>query len=152
MELKRIRDAAGRVVGVRVKETGSTPLQNWASRQVEQYVAEGWMAQRGDTLVITDEDGTELVYDINRRPGYYCASTGDRIPISEMAMLQFMTQPVATLAPAEARAWLAAKGRPENGYLASRNYECALREDAHEKYRAVVDPKGRVVAAHRMEG
>ena len=150
MLLQRQYDKAGKVSGVRIKDTGSSPKQTWAARQVEQYMSEGWMALRGDQIVITAEDGDELVYDIVRRPGYYCASTGERIPISEPAMGQFMTQSEATLAPAEARAWLAERKRG-GGYEATHNYTCALDEGAHDKYRAVVGPKGQIAAAHRLE-
>lgn len=152
MLLQRVYDADGKTVtGVRIKDSGSSPGQNWAARQVEQYMGEGWMQVRGEQIVITSVDGEELVYDILRRPGYYCASTGERIPISEPAMLQFMSQPQATLAPAEARAWLAERKRG-GGYEATRNYSCALVADAHAKYRAVVGPKGQIAAAHRLEG
>ena len=151
MLLQRQYNDAGKVSGVRIKDTGSSPEQSWAARQVEQYMGEGWMTMRGDEIVITGVDGEVLIYDILRRPGYYCASTGERIPISEPAMGQFMTQSEATLAPAEARAWLAAKGLPATDYTASRNYRCRLDTASHETYRAVAGPKGQVGPAYRME-
>ena len=152
MLLKRVYGSSGEVAGVQIKHTGASPEQTWSASKVEQYMSEGWMAMRGDEIVITAEDGEELVYDILRRPGYYCASTGERIPLSEPAMSQFMNSTAATLAPAEARAWLTAKGLPPTGYEATRNYHCRLDSSLHAAYCAVVGPKGQIVAACRLEG
>lgn len=158
MELRRIHsptvcDHQGKpiVTGVDVFHTGLSPEQNWDQGQVLQYASEGWLRLEGDQIVLAAEQDT-LRYDVLRRPGYYVRSTGERIPISELAMQQFMTERVATLAPAEARAFLAGKGLAENDYEASRIYRCCLTAEQHEKWRAVRDIAGNVVAAHTLEG
>ena len=46
-----------------------------------------------DTItILTVDDQPDLVYDIKRRPGYYAKATGERIPLSDVAMTQFMTK------------------------------------------------------------
>lgn len=156
MELRRLYNeppapgALPQIRGVRVNHTGQAAEQNWDRGQVLQYASEGWMRLKGDTLEITAENAT-LVYDVLRYPGYYVRSTGEQIPISELALQQFYTEPVATLAPAEARAFLAGKGLPVDDYEASRIYSCRLRADLHEMWRAVRDPlSGNPVAAHTV--
>lgn len=151
MKLKRIHDDAGACTGVEIVHTGLSPEQNWDQGQVMQYASEGWMRLDGDTITVTGS-GETLQYEVLRRPGYFVASTGERIPVSELAMTQFMTEHVATLAPAEARAFLAAKGLPANDYEASRVYYCRLAAEQHAKWRAVTDIAGNVVAAHTVEG
>lgn len=150
MELRRIHDQ-GRAVGVDVFHTGLSPEQNWDQGQVLQYASEGWLTVEGEQIVLKAAQET-LRYDILRRPGYYVRSTGERIPVSELAMQQFMTEQMATLAPAEARAFLLGKGLPLNDYEASRVFRCRLNAEQHEKWRAVRDIAGNVVAAHTLEG
>lgn len=137
------------VSGVELIHTGLSAEQNWDRSQLLQYATEGWMRLVGETIEIVGEQET-LVYDILRKPGYYVASTGEQIPISELAMGQFLTEPVATLASAEARAFLLGRGLPQNDYDAGRVYRCRLRADQHEKWRAVRDLAGNAVAAHTI--
>ena len=151
MKLKRIHDANGVCTGVEIKHTGLSPEQNWDQGQVMQYASEGWLRLDGDTIFVSGS-GETLQYDVLRKPGYFVASTGERIPVSELAMTQFMTETHATLAPAEARAFLAAKGLPATDYEASRVYRCRLNDEQHAKWRAVTDIAGNVVAAHTQEG
>jgi hypothetical protein len=155
MELRRIYSPAEpntprRVIGVDLFSTGETPEQNWSRRQVLQYVSEGWMRLEGSQIFLMARQDT-LVYEVEREPGYYVASTGERIAISELAMGQFMSEPQALLAPAEARAFLASRGLPPNDYTASRNYCCRLNDEQHAKWRSVRDRAGNLVAAHTQE-
>lgn len=151
MKLKRIHDAGGRCTGVDIVHTGVDPEQNWDQGQVMQYASEGWLRVEGDEIVLTGS-GEELRYTIERRPGYFVASTGERIPVSELAMQQFMTEQVATLAPAEARAFLAARGLQANDYEASRLFRCRLNDAQHARWRKVFNRAGNDVAAHTVEG
>lgn len=155
MELRRIYSHdvphAPRVVGVDLFSTGLTPEQVWSRRQVMQYMSEGWMSVAGKTITLTAKQDT-LTYDVLREPGYYVTSTGERIPISDLAMAQFMTEAQAILAPMEARAFLAGRGLAPTDYTASRNYHCRLNAEQHAKWRAVRDIAGNLVAAHTLEG
>jgi hypothetical protein len=151
MKLKRLHDDAGACTGVKIVHTGLDPEQTWDQGQVMQYASEGWMRLDGDSIFVSGS-GETLQYEVLRKPGYFVASTGERIPVSELAMTQFMTERVATLAPAEARAFLAAKGLPANDYEASQHYRCRLNDAQHAKWRKVFDAAGNDVAAHTLEG
>jgi hypothetical protein len=151
MLLKRTHEA-GKCTGVIIKHTGLSPEQNFSRRLVQAALAEGWLTIEGDKLRIRGAQET-LVYEIKRQPGYFCRTTGERIPISAHAWEQALIERVATLAPKEARTWLEAKGLPPTGYEVTHAYECVLDESQHEKYRAVVDPvSSNVVAAAALEG
>lgn len=156
MELRRIYattapDAPPRVAGVELFSTGETPEQTWSRRQVLQYVSEGWMTVEGGQITLRAKQDT-LTYDVLREPGYYVVSTGERIPLSELAMAQFMSEPQAILAAAEARNFLATRGLDQTDYTASRNYYCRLNDAQHAKWRSVRDRAGNLVAAHTLEG
>lgn len=100
MELKRRTGPDGCITHVDVVHTGTHEAQNWGAKHVAAWVEEGWMRVDGDSIVIVTGDGQpDLVYTINRRPGYYCAETGERVPLSDLALTQFMSQSLATLAP-----------------------------------------------------
>lgn len=157
MELRRIYDPASiepgvtpRCVGVDLFHTGTAPEQTFKRSLVLAACAEGWMYVAGDTLKLKAKQDT-LTYSIVRHPGYYVRSTGQRIQISELAMSEFLTEQVAKLAAAEARAFLAANGLAENDYEATRNYHCVLNDEQHAKWRAVRDLASNVVAAHTLE-
>lgn len=133
MELKRRNTPDG--MRVEVIHTGTSEPQNWSSGHLMKWMEEGWVTVEDKRVVLhTIDSQPDLVYAIKRKPGYYCNQTGESIPISDLAMTQFMTQTVATRAPAEARAWLAAKGRA-GGYDATRNYECVLDSKQHAKFK-----------------
>lgn len=135
MQLKRRTNDKGAVTHVEVIHTGTTEAQCWSARQVEAWSVEGWLRVEGDTIILTTaEHQPDLVYTIQRRPGYYCNATGERIPISDLAMVQFMTSPIAILAPREAKAWLLTRGRTQ-GYTATRNYDCVLDNAQHEQFK-----------------
>lgn len=156
MELRRIYappapNAQPRVIGVDLFSTGEQPEQNWCRRQVLQYVSEGWMRLEGRQIVLQARQDT-LTYDVVQEPGYYVASTGERIPLSELAMAQFMGEPQAILAAAEARNFLASRGLEPGDYTASRTYHCRLNDEQHAKWRSVRDRAGNLVAAHTLEG
>ncbi len=157
MELRRIYDPASlepgatpRCVGVDLFHTGNDAAQTFKRSLVLTACAEGWMAVQGDALTLKSAQDT-LSYQIVRHPGYYVTSTGERIPLSELAMSEFLTEPVAKLAAAEARAFLAGRGLPVNDYEATRNYHCVLNDEQHARWRAVRDIAGNVVAAHTQE-
>ena len=91
-----------------------------------------------------------LVYTLLREPGYYCKSTGERIPISAAAWARAKTV-AGDLSRREALNWLATRGLAEDDYEVTQAYEVELAEDAHAKYRGVPSPCGRLVAAHTLE-
>lgn len=138
---------------VEVRHTGSRAEQNFSRRLVEQAVLAGLMRIEGDRLYLkTAPDEDDLSFALKRTPGYYQTSTGERIPISEMAMTRMLRTGMGDLTRAEAVAWLAARGAPQTDYEVTNAYECVLDEAQHAKYRAVPDAKGRRVAAHKLEG
>lgn len=133
MELKRRNTPSG--VRIEVVHTGTYEDQSWGAKHVQAWAEEGWMVVGDDTITILTVDGQpDLVYSIKRKPGYYSKATGERIPLSDVAMTQFMTKVVATLAPQQATAWLLSKGIT-GGYEATRNYECTLPKAAHAKFK-----------------
>lgn len=137
-------------IGVDLFHTGLSPEQTFKRSLVISACAQGWMKVEGNTLTLISAQDV-LSYEIARHPGYYVKSTGERIPLSEIAMSQFLTEIVATLAAAEARAFLATRGLQTNDYEATRNYHCVLGIEQHEKWQAVRDIAGNVVAAHTLE-
>lgn len=133
MEMKRRNTPDG--VRIEVVHTGTNEDQNWGAKHVQEWAEEGWMVVGDDTItILTVDDQPDLVYDIKRRPGYYAKATGERIPLSDVAMTQFMTKSLATLAPQQATAWLLSKGL-SGGYEATRNYECTLSKALHAKFK-----------------
>lgn len=143
-EEARAQVAPPAALGVQLKHTGINPAQNFSVDLVMQAVSSGWMSISGDTLILhaAPED---LHYAIVRRPGYYCCHDGKRIPISELAMQEALTQPQAKLAAAEARAYLALHGfagvpspdaQHPSGYLRCNAFECVLDSAQHDKYQA----------------
>lgn len=159
MELRRLYAANSLVgadsmplcIGVELFHTGSTPEQTFKRRLVLDACAQGWMKVDGDKLTLASTSDV-LTYAIKRQPGYYVKSTGERIPLSDLAMSEFLTEIVANLAPAEARAFLAGRGLPADDYEATRNYHCVLNAEQHEKWRAVRDIASNTVAAHTIAG
>lgn len=148
MLLQRQYDGDGAVSHVVVKHTGASAEQNFSNRLVEQAVVDGWMSIDGDHLTVKT-DGEPLVYDLKRTPGYYCTSTGERIPVSAIAWASAQR---GVLARKEALRWLEAKGLPATDYEVTNAYECVLCDEHHDKFRAVIGPKGQVMAAHKLEG
>lgn len=149
MRLKRQYDK-GRVTHMLVEHTGTSPEQNFADRLVEQGIDEGWIKVDGAALELRAEPEL-LQYQILRAPGYYCRSTGDRIPLSERALRRLATRQMDT-PRAEALAWLASKGLDPTDYEVTLAYECVLDAGQHERFRAVRDAASNVVAAHTLEG
>lgn len=137
---------------VEVRHTGTNPEQNFSRRLVEQAVLAGLMRVEGDRLYLkTAPDQDDLGFTIRRAPGYYQASTGERIPIGEMAMTRMLRTGMGDLTRAEAVTWLTARGAPQTDYEVTNAYECVLDAEQHAMYRAVPDAKGRRVAAHTLE-
>lgn len=127
-----------RVTHVEVIHTGKSEFQTWSAKHLAEWAEHGWARIDGGQIILTTSDHQpDLVYDILRSPGYYCASTGERIPLSDLAMSQYMTKTVATLAPREAKAWLLAHGKAADDYEATRNYVCELRADQQAQFSAV---------------
>lgn len=147
MLLKRIYADDGSVSAVEIKHTGTNPEQNFSHRLVEQAIVEGWASLDGDRLTLRGQP-EDLAYTVRRSPGYYCTSTGERIPVSAMA---WASPQRGTLARKEALAWLAARGKAATDYEVTNAYECVLDEAQHARFRAVTDPKGRIVGAHLLE-
>lgn len=147
MLLKRIYASDGTVSGVEIKNTGVSREQNFSHRLVEQAIVEGWAILEGNTLTLRGEP-EDLVYTVKRTPGYYCTSTGERIPISAVA---WGSPQRGVLARKEALTWLLARGKAASDYEVTNAYECVLAEHQHNKFHAVTDPKGRIVGAHLLE-
>jgi hypothetical protein len=149
MRLKRRYDK-GRVTHMQVQHTGLSPRQNFSDKLVEQGVDQGWIALDGRLLTLLAEPES-LRYTVLRRPGYYCRSTGELIPLSERAMRRLAVRQLD--APrAEALAWLASGGLAADDYEVTLAYECELDAEQHSRFRAVRDAAGNVVAAHTLEG
>lgn len=149
MLLKRIHEQ-GQCVGVEVKHTGLKPRQNFSHRMIEQAMAEGWVQIDGDTLTMT-ADPEPLRYKLLRRPGYYCTSNGERIPISELAWTRMRATGIGDLSRKEALAWLQANKKGEGDYEVTNAYECELDPKLHAKYRGVTAPSGQLKAAHTIQ-
>jgi hypothetical protein len=147
MLLKRIYADDGSVSAIEIKHTGTSREQNFSHRLIEQAIVDGWARLDGDTLTLRGQP-EDLTYSVRRSPGYYCTSTGERIPVSAMA---WASPQRGTLARKEALAWLAARGKPAGDYEVTNAYECVLDEAQHHQFHAVRDAKGRVVGAHELE-
>lgn len=148
MLMQRKYDKAGKCTHVTVKHTGTGPEQNFSHRLVEDGVADGWIAVGASHLVIKT-DGEPLRYELKRTPGYYCSSTSERIPVSAMAWASWRRGEIAR---SEAQAWLAKAGKAPTDYEVTNAYECVLAPEQHDRFRAVLDAKGRVVGKHTLEG
>jgi hypothetical protein len=147
MMLKRKHDG-GRCTGVQILHTGLKPQQNFSHRLIEQAMAEGWADISGNTLTL-HADPEPLVYTLKRTPGYYCTSTGERIPISEVAWGRMRATGNGDLSRRDAVAWLAAHGKAQDDYDVTWAYECELQPEQHARWRAVTAVSGNVVAACR---
>lgn len=150
--------------GVHMIHTGLQPEQNFNRRTfVLEGLSEGWLSLSADekTLTIHTKNVGDVVYDVLQPPGYYCRSTGERIPLSKFAEEESFTAAQAVLAAGEARKWLQAKGEPMTvkvpdypgstrmvemaNYEATKDYRCRLRADLHAKLRGVPGPAGKLV-------
>lgn len=152
MEIKRRYDTTvtpPQLVGYTVVHTGNAALQRFSHRFVQDGMAAGLVHIEGDRLTLVCEP-MNLHYTVQRVPGYYCKSTGQRIPLSDMAMTEAMTRQVAILAPREARAWLLSYGLPATDYEAPKDFQCELDADQHQAMAAVLAPSGLRVAASSL--
>ena len=131
-------------VGLEVVHTGLNPEQNFSMAMVERGISEGWIMQSGTTMEIV-ADPENLRYRVKRTPGYYCMSTGERIPVSPTA---WNSRERGVLCRREALKWLADHGLPPTDYEVTNSYECVLGEEQHMKFRAVVGPSGQPKAAY----
>ncbi len=157
MMLKRHYDPASlvdgqspRVTHVEVIHTGLSADQNFDDGLIDGAVSAGWAQLSGDRLTLKT-DGEPLRYTIKRTPGYFCKSTGERIPVSERAWARFRYGGDSAASQPEARAWLAAHGKQPNDYDIAVAYHCVLDTDQHDRFRAVRGPKNQIVAAHTLE-
>lgn len=151
MLMQRQYNSAGKCTHVRVKHTGTEHEQNFSRRLVLQAVTDGWMKVEGATLTIKAEP-ENLIYDVKRHPGYYCTSTGERMPIDELAWSQMLQTGRGDLSRQQALAWLAANGKAPSDYEVTMAYECVLSAPQHEKFHAEVAISGNLVAAYTQEG
>lgn len=136
-----------RVTHHTVMETGAGAEQNFKAAWVEQGVSEGWLTLAGDKLELKTE-GEPMRYTVKRAPGYYCRSTGARIPVPELAWLRFALAGDSTQSRGSALAWLAANGKAPNDYEITAAYECVLDTKQHETFRGVRH-FANVMAAHK---
>lgn len=152
MKLKRQFGEDGACTHVDIVETGTSPEQNFSHRLVEDAVSAGWMKldEEGGTLTIVGKP-EDLLFKLVRTPGYYCRSTGERIPISAIAWGRMQSTRVGDLTQREARAWLARKQLHPQDYEVTNAYECVLNAEQHEKFRAVKAVSGNLVAAYLAE-
>mgnify|MGYP000305339957 CR=1 FL=1 len=146
-----LQAGAPRVTHVSVGHTGFTPNQNFPDDLVERGQAEGWITVEGDQLTIVT-DAEPLIYAIARRPGYFCKSTGESIPMSDRAWLKFRLGNDSSESRAAAQAWLAANGKATDDYDICTTYQCEIAPDLHAKYRAVRTEAGMTVPDHALEG
>jgi len=131
MKLQRqFRD--GKCTHMRVVHTGKSPEQNFSQRLVAAGLAEGWLTLAGDTLSMKT-DGEPLRYTVKRRPGYWCKSSGDAIPVSAVAWGMLMGGN-GQLARAETLAWLASHGKPATDYDLTAAFECVLDPAQHAQH------------------
>lgn len=135
---------------VEVKHTGVSPEQNFSDRMVDQAVKEGWITVDGDTLTMKT-DGEPLVYSVTRKPGYFCKSTGEAIPIADRAWFKFRLGNDSGESRPQALAWLAGKGLPADDYDITTAYHCVLDADQHAKFKAVARGGLPAIAAHKLE-
>lgn len=137
MEFKRqfTKDASGQLVctGVLVKHTGTDAEQKFSRRMVEQAMAEGWMRIEGNQLIVAAQP-EDLRYTITREPGYYVASTGERIPVSSAAWTRLVANGAGDISSKEVRAWLAKRGLEETDYELPMAYECVLDAAQHAEF------------------
>lgn len=142
-------DEQGRPVvsHVEIGHTGLNPQQNFSHRLIERAIEEGWIqiASSQLTMRATPED---LVYDLVRAPGYYCKSTGAKIPTSEVAWEVFKAIGRGDRSRKEAVAWLQANSLSGDDYEVTHAYECVLNDAQHEKFKAVRSISGNLVAAY----
>lgn len=151
MKLKRQLDEHGKCTHMLIKHTGVDAEQNFSLRLVEQGLVEGWAFISGTKLTIKAQP-EDLIYTLKRTPGYYCISSGERIPISETAWARMRSRPDGgDLSRREALAWLKVKGKPEADYEVTLAYECVLLPKLHEKYHAIEAATGAKVAANTLE-
>lgn len=136
---------------VEVIHTGLSPEQNFDDGMIERAVSEGWVTIDGKSLTMKT-DGEPLRYTIDRAPGYFCKSTGEAIPVTGSAWARFRYAGDSSNSQPEARAWLAANGKESNDYDIAVAYHCTLDAGQHEHFRAVIGPKGMIVAAHTLQG
>jgi hypothetical protein len=146
MQRKYAKDGVT-VTHVLVKHTGVSAEQNFSHRLVEDGMAAGWIAITDDKLKMLAQP-ERLVYTLKREPGYYCISTGERIPVSARS---WASANRGTLARAEAQAWLKSKRLKDTDYEVTNAYECVLDAGQHDKFHAVVDAKGRITGNHTLE-
>jgi hypothetical protein len=151
MLLKRLYDPASleagapKVIGLKLRHTGTDAEQNFSTELVAELIAGGLMKLEANKLTLLTT-GEPLVYTVKRRPGYYCCHDGKPIPISDFALREMLTTGVGKLVAAEARAYLKAhgfEGKPSPsasspaGYECINHFECVLDEKQHAKYKAV---------------
>jgi hypothetical protein len=137
MKIERKFSADGkRCTHVVVHHTGTAPEQNFSDRLVDAAVSEGWIVISGDQLQMKT-DGEPLRYQLLRRPGYFCKSSGESIPIGVEAWLRFRLANDSRQSRAEALAWLAAHGKASDDYDITTAYHCVLDAAQHARHRAV---------------
>ena len=140
---------AQRVCHFEVIHTGLQAEQNFDGF-IDAGVAEGWATMEGDRLSLKT-DGEPLRYTVTRVPGYFCKSTGEAIPITAKAWAKFRYGGDSTESRPQALAWLASNGKNAGDYDIAVAYHCVLDADQHERFHAVRDIAGNVVAAHTQE-
>jgi len=125
MLLKRVYED-GRCTKVEIKHTGFDREQNFSTRLVSGAMAEGWM-RMDDKYIYIKTTEEELVYKINKRPGYYCCFDDKYFESVDMV-----------------KSWVESNYKdkespdPQNplGYKKLNHYECVLEAHQHEKYKA----------------
>lgn len=139
MLLKRLFED-GKVSGVRVLHTGTSPEQNFSTRLVTQAAAEGWLSILGDRLTIHAE-GEDLTYTILRTPGYYCVHDGLPMLDGRDAREHIAANYAGVPSPDPAN---------PSGYEKLNHYECRLDAGQHAKYKAKPGDAGALFAPQVM--
>jgi hypothetical protein len=120
---------------VRVIHSGSTPEQNFSCRLVAAGVAQGWISISGNQLLMKT-DAEPLRYHIKGRPGYYCRSSGESIPVTPAAWRLVERYGITEEARPELVVWLLAHGKAASDYRLSLQFDCVLDADQHNKHKA----------------
>jgi len=73
----KIDPATAKVRGVQIKSAPS--IKHFSPSLIESGTAEGWLSTIKGQFIFHGEDG-DVIYKVNRGPGYYCCHCGLKLP------------------------------------------------------------------------
>jgi len=152
VKLQKQYDAQQRVTHVKIIETGTVPEQVFSDRLVVEGLLHGWVKMDLDErTIVMKADPEDLRFELLAVPGYYCVSTGERIPISQIAWDRMRSTGQGDLSYREAQAWLKANGKGTRDYRVNNGYEVRLGDEQHQRFKAAKHVSGSLVAAYLLE-